>query len=306
MEFPGAWYHLTARGNERRAIFRSDRDRERFLDLLGECRVRFGLRIHAYVLMTNHYHLIVETAKGQLSRALHWLNVSYTVWFNRRHRRSGHLFQGRFKGILLEVEEHGAALSRYVHLNPVRLVRFGLGKKQRAQTRAGLGGAATREEVLPQSAITRQKNLPSQPATGVASLRYSMAGHFWSLKEIEQAGFRSGFYDARRYDDNKAIRIAMFYSFPKVSLGTRLSWKLRFLASVLRQDETEFRRPGIPKLQFGNERTGDGARYFREAFAATCRTTAALVSSRNASRPTQRAAASGESTSRRASATAAE
>jgi putative transposase len=156
VEFPGAWYHLTARGNERRAIFRSDWDRERFLDLLGELRVRFEVRIHAYVLMSNHYHLIVETAQGQLSRALHWLNVSYTVWFNRRHGRSGHLFQGRFKGILLDVEEHGAALSRYVHLNPVRLVRFGLGKKQRAQSRAGLGVAATREAVSERRAALRQ------------------------------------------------------------------------------------------------------------------------------------------------------
>jgi len=76
------------------------------MELLGECSARFKLRLHAYVLMTNHYHLIVETPQGGLSRALQWLNVSYTVWFNRRHGRSGHLFQGRFKGILVEAEAH--------------------------------------------------------------------------------------------------------------------------------------------------------------------------------------------------------
>src|SRR5438067_761716 len=93
IEFSGAWYHVSARGNERRAIFRSEADRRRFLELLGEDCARFDLRLHGYVLMPNHYHLIMETPHANLSRAMQWLNVSYTVWFNRRHTRSGHLFQ---------------------------------------------------------------------------------------------------------------------------------------------------------------------------------------------------------------------
>jgi putative transposase len=89
-EFPGGWYHVTARGNERKDIFRSDRDREHFLEVLAELEGRFGLEVHAYVLMGNHYHLLLRM-RGErgLSAGMHFLGVSYSVWFNRRHRRSG-------------------------------------------------------------------------------------------------------------------------------------------------------------------------------------------------------------------------
>src|SRR5213594_3117448 len=97
----GCWYHLTARGNERRDIFRDDKDRRHFLELLEEVVSMFAVRLHAYVLMSNHYHLLVEITEANLSRAIHWLNVSYTVWFNRRHGRSGHFFEGRFKSVLV-------------------------------------------------------------------------------------------------------------------------------------------------------------------------------------------------------------
>jgi putative transposase len=110
---------LTARGNERRPIFRDDRDRQRFCELLAELVDR--VRLHAYVLMDNHYHLILELRESNLSRAAQWLNLSYSVWFNRRHERSGHLFQGRFKSVIVSPQEWGLALSRYVHLNPVRV-----------------------------------------------------------------------------------------------------------------------------------------------------------------------------------------
>ncbi|HVM61411.1 MAG TPA: transposase, partial [Verrucomicrobiae bacterium] len=92
IEVPGGWYHVTARGNERKAIFRDVADRGRFLQLLEESVGRFALVVHAYVLMDNHYHLLVETPQTNLSQAMHWLGVSYTVWFNRRHGRVGHLF----------------------------------------------------------------------------------------------------------------------------------------------------------------------------------------------------------------------
>jgi putative transposase len=120
VEFEGAVYHVTARGNERRDIFRSDADRILFLDTLEECVVSAGLVLHAWCLMPNHYHLIVETPGGRLSRAIGWLQTTYSVRFNRRHRRSGHLFQGRFKAHLLEADEYARALVRYIHLNPVR------------------------------------------------------------------------------------------------------------------------------------------------------------------------------------------
>lgn len=98
---------------------------------------RFSLRLHAYVLMSNHYHLLLETPEANLSRAMQWFNVSYTVWFNRRHGRCGHLFQGRFKAILVDAAERGAQLSRYLHLNPVRVERFGLRERSLAEGRLG-------------------------------------------------------------------------------------------------------------------------------------------------------------------------
>jgi len=156
IEFAGAWYHVTARGNERRAIFRSDADRGRLLELLGQCGPRFGLRFHGYVLMTNHYHLIVETPQIGLSRAMQWLNGSYTVWFNRRHARSGHLFQGRFKAVLVDAQEWGAQLSRYVHLNPVRVARLGLGKAQQAERRVGLTPVARGEAIAARCTALRE------------------------------------------------------------------------------------------------------------------------------------------------------
>ncbi|HUJ11618.1 MAG TPA: transposase [Verrucomicrobiae bacterium] len=120
VEFAGAVYHVTARGNERRAIFRDDQDRRRFLQTVGEMVEEFGVRVLAYCLMPNHYHLVVSTPLGNLSQALGWLQVTYTVRFNRRHRRSGHLFQGRFKAQLVEADEYARWLVEYVHLNPVR------------------------------------------------------------------------------------------------------------------------------------------------------------------------------------------
>src|SRR5208283_2431525 len=107
IERPGGWYHVTARGNERRAIFRDDRDRQHFCDLMAEAVETFGWRLHAYVLMDNHFHLLVERPEPNLGRGMQWLNVSHSVWFNRRHGRSGHLFQGRYKAIIVEAQEWG-------------------------------------------------------------------------------------------------------------------------------------------------------------------------------------------------------
>jgi putative transposase len=120
VQFEGAVYHVTARGNERRLIFRRDQDRETFLRTLAETAEEQGLLVHAYCLMPNHYHLVVETPRGNLSRAIGWLQTTYTVRFNRRHRRSGHLFQGRFKAHLIEADNYSRELLRYLHLNPVR------------------------------------------------------------------------------------------------------------------------------------------------------------------------------------------
>ena len=120
VQFEGAAYHVSARGNERRAIFRDDTDRRRFLQTLGETCGQFGLVVHAYCLMLNHYHLLVRTPRANLSQAMGWLQTTGTIRFNRRHRRSGHLFQGRFKAHLVDADAYARQLVRYIHLNPVR------------------------------------------------------------------------------------------------------------------------------------------------------------------------------------------
>jgi putative transposase len=120
LEYAGALWHVTSRGNERQIIFRDDRDRGVFLRVLAGTIRRFGWRLHAYVLMGNHYHLLLETPEPSLSVGMHRLNAIYSQRFNRRHDRVGHLLQGRFKGILVEKERHLLELVRYVVLNPVR------------------------------------------------------------------------------------------------------------------------------------------------------------------------------------------
>ncbi|HJT21285.1 MAG TPA: transposase [Nitrospira sp.] len=120
IEYAGAVYHVTSRGNARQAIVLDDRDRTAFLTLLAHVIERFGWLCHAYCLMDNHYHLLIETPKANLSQGMRQLNGRYTQAFNRRHRRAGHLFQGRFTAILVEKEAHLLELCRYVVLNPVR------------------------------------------------------------------------------------------------------------------------------------------------------------------------------------------
>ena len=156
IERVGGRYHVTARGNERKAIYRDDRDRGHFLELLSELIALYRVKVHAFVLMENHYHLLTETPEANLSRAMQWLNVSYSVWFNRRHRRSGHLLQGRFKAILVEDDAGWQELARYVHLNPVRVAAFGLGKQARAASRQGVGKAPTAQAVAERLQVLRE------------------------------------------------------------------------------------------------------------------------------------------------------
>lgn len=120
IEFPGALYHVTSRGDRREAIFEDNEDRLIFLHTLAEVVERFNWLCHAYCLMTNHYHLLVETPDGNLSKGMRHLNGVYTQATNRRHARTGHLFQGRFKGILIDKDSYLLELTRYVVLNPVR------------------------------------------------------------------------------------------------------------------------------------------------------------------------------------------
>ena len=120
VEYPGAFYHVMNRANGRESIFIDQRDREKFLQYLEIATERFGPIVHTYCLMDNHYHLLLETPQPNLSVTMHWLNVSYATYFNRKRQRHGHLFQGRFKAILIDADTYLKQLSRYIHLNPVR------------------------------------------------------------------------------------------------------------------------------------------------------------------------------------------
>jgi putative transposase len=120
IEYPGAFYHVMHRGNAGSDIFKSIRDREKFLEYIGKAVERYDIKVHTYCLMTNHYHLLIETPYPNLSQAIKWINVAYVAYFNRKRRRSGHLFQGRFKAVVVDADEYLKHLSRYIHLNPVR------------------------------------------------------------------------------------------------------------------------------------------------------------------------------------------
>ena len=120
IEFAGALYHITSRGDKKAAIYLDDGDRVQFLDTLKQVCTRFNWVLHAYCLMDNHYHLLVETPESNLSLGMRQLNGVYTQWFNRTHDRVGHVFQGRFKGIIVQKESYLLELARYIVLNPVR------------------------------------------------------------------------------------------------------------------------------------------------------------------------------------------
>ncbi len=120
IEYPGAVYHVTSRGNAQGIIFSDNQDRLSFLDVLAGVVKRYRWLCHAYCLMGNHYHLLVETQEANLSLGMRQLNGVYTQRYNRRHKKSGHVFQGRFKAIVLDKDSYLLELCRYVVLNPVR------------------------------------------------------------------------------------------------------------------------------------------------------------------------------------------
>jgi len=166
IEFPGAFYHVTARGNERKPLYRDDTDRQRFLALLADVAEQFHVLVHAYVLMDNHYHLLAETLEANLARTMRQLNGNYAQQFNRIHRRVGHLFQARYKALLVDRDAYLVELSRYIHVNPVRAGIVGCADEYPwSSARAYIGAHAappflTVAEVLGHFGRTRRRAQP--------------------------------------------------------------------------------------------------------------------------------------------------
>lgn len=131
VEIRDGWHHVMCRGIERRDLFTCARDREHMVELLEQVVERYRICIHAYALMNNHFHLLVSTPDANLSAAMQWLKLSYSAWFNAKYNRVGPLFQGRFKSVPVENSAWGYEVSLYIHLNPVMLVKLGLGKSDK-------------------------------------------------------------------------------------------------------------------------------------------------------------------------------
>ncbi|MBN2108566.1 MAG: transposase [Deltaproteobacteria bacterium] len=175
IDYPETYYHVLSRGNEQRPIFKSDKDYAKFLELLEKTVSKFHIEIHAYVLMRNHYHLLVKTTKdGNLSRAIQWLGVTYAGWYNKRYKRSGHLFQGRFKSFLVEDESYFTAMCYYIHGNPVRV------------------GVAKTPEEFPYGSARTYADKDKEPVWLTTEVMLMMAGGSRKNFCAEQAAYLSG------------------------------------------------------------------------------------------------------------------
>jgi REP element-mobilizing transposase RayT len=163
VEFEGAFYHVIARGNQRRSIFSNDRDREAYLGRIERYRKRYDFIVYGYVLMSNHVHLLIQTRKVPLSKIMQGIQGGFTQRYNRLHRTTGHLFQGRFKAILCDRDAYLLELVRYIHLNPARIRQPQDPWKYRwSSHRAYLGGwtavEVNSEEVLAQLGPTKTEH----------------------------------------------------------------------------------------------------------------------------------------------------
>ena len=124
IQYPGACYHVTCRGNERRDIFQDSEDKKLFKSKLKVSQEIYSAEVLGYVLMSNHFHLLIHTPQANLSEFMRHFNISYTSAFNRRHKRCGHLYQGRYKALLIDADNYLLAVSRYIHLNPIRTGKY--------------------------------------------------------------------------------------------------------------------------------------------------------------------------------------
>jgi len=219
IDIAGGWYHVMSRGIERRTIFVDDSFCLHFMDLLGELRERFGVEIHAYVLMGNHYHLILRTPDANASQAMQWLNVSFSAWSNARRQRVGHVFQGRFRSTLIDGE--GSWLlkaSAYLHLNPVRVSSMGLGKAANKAESMGLV-KPDKDQIRARLRVLREHRWSSYRAYG----NYCSVPEWLVTREIlDRAGGREHYRRFVQTYVTRGIDPDEFTAFSeRVAIGTR-------------------------------------------------------------------------------------
>ena len=192
VEYAGALYHVTSRGNARKPIFKDEEDRKIFLRLLDRVNQRFHWLCHAYCLMDNHYHLVIETPEGNLTKGMRQLNGVYTQAFNRQHHRVGHLFQGRYKSILVERESYLLEVCRYVVLNPVRAKAVEKPEAWRWSSYRGTGGLEKPQACLTTDWILGQlgngENRGREAVSGICERGDGGAIHLESREGAESNG----------------------------------------------------------------------------------------------------------------------
>ena len=206
IEFEGALYHIMCRGDRREEIFRDEQDRELFLSTLGQACERCGFVVHSYVLMRNHYHLLLETPAGNLVAGMKWFQGTYTVRFNARHRLDGHLFAGRYKAVLVEREEpsYGRVVSDYIHLNPARA---GLSTR-RIRGLAPFNGAASRSFAREESfrlGFEPMTSIRGIGSTGNAPATAKPMGTTWRSERRSSGKLRVRAEHARRRHCSKSF-----------------------------------------------------------------------------------------------------
>ncbi len=249
--FKNGWYHVTARGNNRQRIFFDEPDRRHFLELVGQMIERQRVQVHAYVLMDNHYHLVVRTPEANLSAAVQWLNVAYSIWWNRRHGRTGHVFEGRFKAVVIESGEWVLACSLYLHLNPVAVTGLGLSKREKLAESRG-------ERRAPAAVLAKRlERLRNYPWSSFGAYAGYGAGPAWLSREevLARAGGPKGY---RKLAEEKVGRGL------EESLWSQLRWGL-----VLGGER--FARKVQEGLKVGRESTGRRAARGRKAWGEVVR-----------------------------------
>jgi putative transposase len=253
----GGWYHVTTRGTERKVIFGDARAYGHFCDLLAEMVERFGVRLHAYVLMPNHAHLVIETPQANLSAAMQWLSTSYSMWFNRRKGRVGPLFQGRYKAILFDSRTEAWPVTRYLHLNPVRIKGLELGKRQSKAEAMGL------REAPPEMLARRREALRDHPWSSYPSYAAWRPTPEWLTTEHVLVSGKGARMKARRAAYRTYVESAMGKTLAEspldqamagLLLGSR-SWvgRMRRLLKGERLEQKAFRsletRPDWPQVR---------------------------------------------------------